>query len=122
MHRRNAPMTTSSHEEKTKRKEDEKDETIGIHISFKRKDSKKLFFIKDKKDIKKKKREMRQQALKAKRQKSTEKRKQCILKPSIPGKRVMNAAAAAARSRLRLEVKSRRTRQHSLSYKRIQDR
>ena len=38
VHRRNAPMTTRSHDVINKKKEDEKDETIGIHSS-KSKDS-----------------------------------------------------------------------------------
>ena len=104
---------------KQTKKEDKKEETIGIHISFKRKDSKKLFFIKDLKDLTKK---VRQQASKAKCLKAMEKRKQCKLKLATPRQQVLNTAAATARSRLRLEVKSYRTRQHSLSYKRTQDR
>ena len=63
MQRRNDPVTTRSHEEKTNKKEDEnQEETIGIHISFKRKDSKKLFFIRDIKDLTKKKRKKRSAA------------------------------------------------------------
>ena len=55
MQRRINPVTTSSHDEKTNRNEEAKEEMTRIHISFKRKDSKKLFFTRDKKDNTKKK-------------------------------------------------------------------
>ena len=45
MQRRTEPVTTSSHEEITNKKEDkQQEETDRIHISFKSKDSKKLVF------------------------------------------------------------------------------
>ena len=54
MQRRINRETTSSHDEKTNRNEEAKEEMNIIHISFKRKDSKKLFFARDKKESTKK--------------------------------------------------------------------
>ena len=75
MQRRINPVTTSSHDEKTNRNEEATEEMNRIHISFKRKDSKKLFFTRDKKR-KQKKKEKLQQALEAQCHRATKKRKQ----------------------------------------------
>ena len=120
MQRRINPVTTSSHDEKTNRNEEAKEEMNRIHISFKRKDSKKLFITRDKKEskkTKKKEKEKLQQALEAQCHRGTKQRKQWKAKASTPGQKTVKATAAAAKPRLRIEATSRRRRQHSLSCK-----
>ena len=54
MQRRINPVTKSSHDEKKNRNEEAKEEMSRIHISFKRKDSTKLFFTRVKNENTKK--------------------------------------------------------------------
>ena len=100
MQRRINPVTTSSHDEKTNRNQEVKEDTTKIHISFKRKDSKKLFFTRVKKENTKKRKEVQQQALETQCHRMMEKRKQQRAKASTPGQLAEKAKTAAAKPRL----------------------
>ena len=76
MQRRINQVTTSSHVEKENKNDETKEETSRIHISFKTKDSKKLFFTRVKEEHTKEEKKVQQQALETQCHRNTEKRKQ----------------------------------------------